>query len=102
MENSQVKVNLTDKGISLAGNLIFSTVSDVLQQGSTHLENHQANEISINLSEVNKIDSSGIALLLGWKRLCDSQNKSYAIEAAQDQATSLITTNKMHQVLNLQ
>ncbi len=101
MSDKQASVILSDTGVSLKGELVYSTVSDVLKAGNTLLENHQANPISIDMSAVKKIDSAGIVLLLGWKRLCEAQNKTYQIESAQDQSISLITTNKMDKVLNL-
>jgi len=91
----------TDKGVDLNGSLIYSTVSSILSESCKLLENHQASSININLADVKKIDSAGITLLLEWKRLCDKNNKSYQVVGAQEQAISLITTNKMQDILSL-
>jgi len=98
---AQAVVELNDNGINLKGDLIFSTVSTVLKEGVSYLENHPSKSITVNLSGVNKIDSSGIAMLNGWKRLCNEKNKSYQVQDAKPQAVSLISSNKMDKVLNL-
>jgi len=96
-----LSITATDKGIDLKGSLTFSTISSVLSEGRKFLENHQADSVTIDLSNVKRIDSAGIALLLEWKRLCDKKNKRYQVVEAQEQAISLITTNKMQGALNL-
>ena len=94
-------VNATKKGIDLKGSLVFSTVSNLLSEGNQQLKQHQAESIQIDLSDVERVDSAGIALLLEWKRLCDKQDKTYKIVGAQSQIASLITTNKMQGLLGL-
>ncbi len=101
MTPASASVSTSDKGVDLVGSLVYSTVASILSEGGKHLENHQADSISINLSKLERIDSAGITLLLDWKRLCDKQNKKFQVVGAQAQATSLITTNKMQGVLNL-
>lgn len=101
MSETTSLVTFTEKGIRLSGELVFSTVSQVMKEGCLHLENHKADSIIIDLSEVKKIDSAGITLLLAWKRLCDMVNKNFQVNGSQEQATSLITTNKLHKILNL-
>lgn len=91
----------TDKGVDLNGSLVYSTISSILSKSCKLLEKHQADPVNINLTDVKRIDSAGIALLLEWKRLCDKNNKSYQVVGAQEQAISLITTNKMQDILSL-
>jgi len=96
-------VTKTEGGISLKGNILFSTVSSVLYEACTHLEHNieisKTDLIVVDISAVEKIDSSGISLLLAFKRLCDSHHKIIHISGAQPQAISLITTNKLHKIL---
>lgn len=105
MSESQVPqmttVSMLDNGVSLSGNLLFSTVSSILTVGCAMIENHKAGAIAIDMSEVGKIDSAGIALLISWKRLCDTNNKKYQVKGASQQAISLISTNKLEKLLNL-
>ncbi len=99
--STPLSVIVTNNGVDLKGNLTFSAVSSVLSEGCKLLESHQADSVNINLADVKKIDSAGIALLLEWKRLCDRNNKSYQVVGAQKQAISLITTNKVQGILHL-
>jgi ABC-type transporter Mla MlaB component len=96
-----ISVNTIEDGLTLKGRLLFSTVSSVLREGGSLLENHKADSINIDMSGVEKIDSAGITLLLAWKRLCDANNKKFHINHAQKQVISLITTNKLEGLLNL-
>jgi len=91
----------SDRGVDLSGSLVYSTVSSILSTACKHLENHQSDSISIDLSKVEKIDSAGIALLLDWKRYCDKNNKKFKIVGAQANATSLITANKLQSIFDL-
>ncbi len=99
--SAPLSVVTTDKGIDLKGSLTYATVSSALSDGCKILASHQADLVSINLADVKRIDSAGITLLLEWKRLCDKNNKNYQVIGAQEQAVSLITTNKMQGVLSL-
>lgn len=99
--STPLSVITTDKGIDLKGSLVYSTISSVLSEGCKLLEKHQTDSVSINLDDVKRIDSAGITLLLEWKRLCDKNNKSFHVVGANEQAISLITTNKMQDILSL-
>jgi phospholipid transport system transporter-binding protein len=105
MSQSQVPqtttVSMLENDLSLRGNLLFSTISSILTVGCKMIENNKADTITIDMSEVEKIDSAGIALLLAWKRLCDSNNKKYCLKGTSQQVISLINTNKLEKILNL-
>jgi len=101
MDDDNPEVITTENGLSVSGNLLYSNVSSVIAKGIKQLESHNADSIVIDLSQVNKIDSAGITLFLAWRRLCEAKGKSFRINAAQEQPRSLITTNKMHLVLNI-
>ncbi len=94
-------VSLLDNGVSLSGNLLFSTVSSILAVGGKMIDSHKSASIVIDMSKVAKIDSAGIALLLDWKRLCDTHNKKYQLKDVSQQSLSLINTNKLKAMLNL-
>jgi len=97
----EATISLLDDGVSLKGNLLFSTVSSIFLDGCKKIKNHQSNTVVIDMSKVEKIDSAGIALLLDWKRLCDTHNKNYQLKGVSRQALSLIATNKLESLLNL-
>ncbi|MEE9309449.1 MAG: STAS domain-containing protein [Cocleimonas sp.] len=105
-EVDSLSLEVTDAGLKLDGNLLFSTVSPVLNEGesllkNTFLDDDKTDSINIDLSGVDKIDSAGISLLLAWKRLCERANKQFQIVSANRQAISLITTNKLEKLLNI-
>ncbi len=94
-------ISYTEEGFNLSGELIFSTASSVLSKANAHLAKLQAETVIIDLSKLDKIDSAGIALLLAWKRSCETNNKKLEIKNAQKQTVSLIKTNKLDAVLNI-
>ena len=99
--SSTATIAQTEEGISFDGDLVFSTVASVLPDGCHYIEIHEAEIIIINLLKVKKIDSAGIAMLIAWKRLCDTKNKNFMIIGAQPQVVSLITANKLQEILQL-
>ncbi len=101
MDDEKPRIITTENGLSVSGNLLFSNVSLTLLKGIKELESHKADSIVLDLSQVEKIDSAGITLLLAWRRLCESRDKPFEIIAMQEQPRSLITANKMHTVLNV-
>jgi len=97
----EATVFLLEGGISLKGDLLFSTVSSVFAEGCKLIKNHKSSAVDIDMSNIEKIDSAGIALLLDWKRLCDAHNKKYQLKNLSQQALSLISTNKLEPLLNV-
>jgi len=56
--------------------------------------------LNFDCSEVTRIDSAGIALLIEWKRACDNNNKQFSISNLPEQAKSLVDTYRLKDVLH--
>lgn len=90
----------TEQGIALSGALAFISASDLLKQGNELLASNSNNSVVIDCENVTRIDSAGIALLLEWKRHCDSNNKTCEIKNLPQQAISLLETYRLQSLIS--
>lgn len=95
----QTNMELQEKGFGIHGNLAFLNVSDLVKKGNKLINQLDVNTVQIDLSDVERIDSAGIALLLAWKRECLSAKKTCQLQGASQQAISLIETYQLQSVL---
>lgn len=95
----QTNIELLEQGFLIKGDLAFSTVSALIDQGKEQIEKVDADTVQINLDSVKRIDSAGIALLLAWKRDCLSKKKSCQFQGASKQAMSLLDTYQLKDIL---
>ncbi len=101
MKEDCLPISYNEEGFSLCGELTYANASLVLKKANEYIDDIQNDTVIIDLSKLKKIDSAGVALLLAWKRLSKINNKKLQLKNAQEQAISLIKTNKLHSVLNI-
>lgn len=92
-----------DIGFKITGALVYSSASSLLEKSMLLMKNQFKTEdtsINFDCSEVTRIDSAGIALLIEWKRTCDQNNKQFSITNLPDQAKSLVETYRLKDVLH--
>ncbi len=70
----EAKIDLFPNKISLTGFLMFDTVLSIYQSGLDYLAQYTLPELEIDLSQVEKSDSSGLSMLLGWMRVAKQKN----------------------------
>lgn len=95
-------ITVNGNGLKLAGALVYSSASMLLEKSTLLLKSQiQSADTTVNLdcSEVTRIDSAGIALLIEWKRECGSHKKQFSILNLPEQARSLIETYHLKEVL---
>jgi len=100
MSQSVSSISFSEDTLFLKGSFTFNTVSELQEKGLSLLEKVNAQQVVLNLKEMRRIDSAGIALLLEWKRYCQNNNKDLKLIEAQDQATSLIKTYKLQSLFS--
>lgn len=89
-------IKATKQGFSISGNLVYSTVSDLIETGKQQIKQLEIDKIQIDLDSVERIDSAGVALLLGWKRECLLLKKSCYFQDIPQQAKSLLKTYNLN------
>lgn len=91
-------IETTEQGLALKGDFVYETVPDLVQVGEAALKDSSASELIINCSEVNRMDSAGVSLLLEWMRVGSESNQSIKLEAFPAQAKSLLETLKLNEL----
>jgi anti-anti-sigma factor len=70
-------VELKNNTLFVSGAIEFDNVVVLSQQGAALINNSQEKkEIKVDLGALKQSDSSGLALLTGWVRLSQEQNKT--------------------------
>lgn len=85
-----------DGRICLEGNLVFSTVMDLLKQERIFSKNHDS--IIIDFSKVVHADSAGLALLLEWWREAKHANKKIIFDNLPKQLLKLAHLSRLDEL----
>jgi len=81
----------------VAGNLVFTTVRDVLRQSEAAFAGDA--QLVIDLSAVTSADSAGLALLVEWFRAADRARKPLRLIGAPAQLRALAKISDLETVL---
>lgn len=91
----------SEQGLMVKGDLVFATVSSVREKSYGILENYHKNEFVVDCSDMSRIDSAGIALMLEWKQWCNENKKKCHLKGLQAQGVSLIETYTLGDLLTV-
>ena len=86
-----------DNIFHLAGELTFATVGALLVQAPILFENYQ--QLKVDLSEVIRSDSAGLALLIDWMRLAKATNKAIMFYNIPDQMLAIADASGVDELL---
>ena len=88
------KLNISKNGMAITGELVFASVTEILEQGNDciqqFLSTKQTDNIAIDCSQIERIDSAGIATLIDWQRQCSKANVTARFDHFPKQSQSLI------------
>ena len=96
----QTTIKYKEQAFHVCGDLVFSTALDLIDKVKEQLDQLDSELIKINLESVKRIDSAGIALLIGWKRDCLASSKICNFQNIPQQAISLLGTYKLLDIVN--
>ncbi len=65
--------------ISLSGEIIMDMVVERKAEITGLVRDHGGDTVTLDLSGVTFMDSSGVGLLIGLRRLCQEQNKTFHV-----------------------
>jgi phospholipid transport system transporter-binding protein len=91
----------SDGRMLLTGELSFTTVLTLLQQGLNYLKSHQQDCI-FDLSAVSYSNSAGLALLMAWFRAAQQQQKRLTFVALPQQLMAMVKVTDLQEILPLQ
>src|SRR5690554_5156324 len=89
----------TDGHIELSGILTRNTVPALWKQKQEWLQGTEA--VVLNLEQVEKIDSSGVAMLIEAKRELLAQQRELVIVEANQQLRAMVNVSGVETLLNL-
>ncbi|MBB71550.1 MAG: anti-anti-sigma factor [Legionellales bacterium] len=95
---NQVELKTVAPGqLKLIGTLSFATVPGIHRAGCDKLAEHA--QVTIDLSDVNYSDSSGLALLAEWVRFASSKNKTLVYHNMPEQMRAIAKVTGIERVL---
>jgi len=86
--------------IRISGELSFFTANDILPEMGLMLES--VTSIDINLAEVTRSDSAGLALLIEWMRVAERNNKKIVFHSIPEQMLAIASASGLDELLPLQ
>lgn len=84
---------------SLAGELSFATVPQLVEAGESLFEG--VDQVSVDLTNVGRSDSAGLALLVSWIRLARQQGKQLSFHQIPEQLLGLARVSGVDHILPL-
>ena len=84
---------------SLSGDLTFMSVPKVWEQARKMLLEVYEDNVEIDIGATQKLDSSGLALLVAWSRWAHCNNKILTFRNPTERAYKLIEINKLQDIL---
>lgn len=113
-----IQTNITTKAENIwnvEGELTFSTTKSLLNKSKKILSSHSGailaktettksskNTLEINLSQVTRSDSSGLALLVEWQRLAAQHKKTIIFKNLPSQLFNMAKLSKLDNILNIE
>jgi len=88
-----------DGSFALKGSLSFKTVTALRSQGIDLFS--EAGELVVDLAEVKRSDSAGVALLIEWMRFAHSQDKTISYLNIPQQMLAIVRASSLDSILPL-
>lgn len=84
-----------DNEYDLQGNLTYDTVPDLFKRNSRAI----SGSVILNLSQVERVDSAGLALLVEWSCQARERGEKLVLKNVPDQLKSLIDASGLREIL---
>jgi phospholipid transport system transporter-binding protein len=88
-----------DNSLRVSGELSFKTVPALVASNKNFLKN--GDSIDIDLADVSRADSAGVALLIEWQRQAQKQNKSICFINIPSQMLAIVRLSGVDDLLSL-
>ena len=94
---NQAFLQRVDDTVNLSGFLSYDNVDTVYQQGEQLIQ--QAQQLTFDLSAVERSDMAGVALLVEWLRLAKRTGKSVLLQNIPSQGKHIIQVSGLASIL---
>lgn len=88
-----------DGVVTISGDLTFDTVNALLDQASDFFE--PLAKLDINLENVTRSDSAGLALLVDWMRYAKNKNKKIVFHHVPTQLLAIANASGLDELLSI-
>ena len=78
----------SDGSVQISGEMTFSSTPNLYRELENHFQS-EGTDLAIDLREVDRADSSGLALLLEWQAMANQRERKLQITNAPDDLLSL-------------
>lgn len=95
-----MRINRRDDAIEVSGPLTFDTVPRVLADSIAWFA-HGPGDVTVDLKEVSRADSAGLALLVEWLRLAKGAGRDLRLTNVPEQLRSIVRVNSLSAALGL-
>jgi len=92
-----INVDRSTQTILVSGELTFATATSAMTEFNSLKE--QVKELRIDLSDVTRSDSAGLALLVHWMRLAKATKKSLAFQYVPAQMLAIASASGLDELL---
>jgi len=100
MSEFSLTLDAKSNHIQLSGELSYATVNQVLKQAEQMFE--PIADLDINLAEVSRSDSAGLALLVHWIRQANNTNKKIVFHNIPAQMLAIADASGLDELLPIQ
>ena len=102
MKSERSEFQCVDQGrFKVTGDLTFSSVASVWGQAEKILPDLEETDFEIDIGAAQKLDSSGLALLVAWSRWAYCNKKELSFSNGSSKVHKLIEINKLQGLLKL-
>jgi phospholipid transport system transporter-binding protein len=99
-EPYSIRISDEDKSIKVSGTLTFETVKNVLNETDSAFS--AISSLDIDLDEVTRSDSAGLALLVHWLREAKNNDKKIVLHNIPAQMLSIADASGLDKLLPVQ
>jgi len=86
-----------DGAFELSGEMTFETAAQILKSSQRNFAQHAKTQV--NLSQVNKADSAGLAVLLEWKAKARERNAAIQFIAVPESLLAIAKTTEVSDLI---
>ncbi len=91
-------VRVSDAELAISGDMVFATANELRSEGQKLLSGMH-NEITVDLSQVSRVGSVGLSVLMCWLRMAQVLGKSMRFVNAPDGMMDVSRVSSLEQVI---
>ena len=99
MNDPKIELSTADNRLRVSGELNFKNVPALVSMSQDYFKN--VNDLEVDLADVNRADSAGVALLIDWQRQAQKQKKSISFFNIPSQMLAIARLSGVDELLSL-